>query len=387
MVWGEILIMKIVVAPDSYKGTSTAKEVADIIGCSVKKIFPDADLVKVPMADGGEGTVQALVDCTEGRLIKAKVMGPLTKEVEAFYGIIGDGKTAVIEVAAACGLPLISSDEANPMKTTTYGVGELIKNALDMGCREFIIGLGGSATNDGGFGMAKALGVKFLDNNHEDIGFGGGSLQKLHFIDISGIDARLKNCSITVACDVDNPLCGKNGASYVFGPQKGADLEMVQKLDKNLANFACIVKACTGIEIENIPGAGAAGGLGGGLIAFLGAKLRKGIDIVVEASGLEDKVKDADLVITGEGVMDFQTAFGKTPFGVAQVAKKYGKPVIGIAGGLGKNYESLYSKGFDSIFSTVDKPMNLEEAMANGKLLLGQAAERVMRAVKIGFNI
>ena len=381
---GECNKMKIVVAPDSFKGTFSAREAADIIERGVVKVFSEARLTKVPMADGGEGTVEALVDATYGKIVKANVTGPLGEKTEAQYGILGDGKTAAIEVAAASGLPLIPRGHANPMNATTFGTGELLKDALDKGCTKFIIGLGGSATNDGGSGLAKALGVRFLDKCGKDIGAGGGSLNKLNSIDIGGIDKRLQNCSFTAACDVDNPLCGESGASYVFGPQKGANSEMVKVLDEGLANFARVAKIHLGKDIKNIPGTGAAGGLGGGLIAFFGARLCRGIDIVIEATQLENKIKDADLVITGEGAMDFQTAYGKTPYGVAQAAKKCGKPVIAIAGCLEKGYETLYDKGFDAIFSTADKPMNLEKAMGDGAVLLENAAERVMRAVKIG---
>jgi glycerate 2-kinase len=375
--------VKIIIAPDSYKGSLTAKEVSDSIERGIRKVYSDAQIEKVPMADGGEGTVQSLVDGTGGRIIKVRVKDPLLRDVDSFYGILGDGKTAVIEMAAASGLPLISEDEQNPMKTTTYGTGELIKHALDKGCTNIIIGIGGSATNDGGAGMVKALGVKLLDKKNEDVGFGGGSLEKIHSIDISGMDPSIKDCKVIAACDVDNPLCGPSGASYVFGPQKGADEEMVRLLDRNLANYAQVVKKDLGIDIMDLPGSGAAGGLGGGLMAFLNANLKRGIDIVIETTRLEEKMKDADLVITGEGMIDFQTAFGKTPFGVAKIAKSYGIPIIAIAGGIGADAESLYEKGFDSIFSIVPKPIPLKESMSEGSTLLEKAAERVMRAVKI----
>jgi glycerate kinase len=378
--------MKIVVAPDSYKGSLTAVEVAESIEQGIKKVFIDADVIKVPMADGGEGTVQSLVDCTGGQIVKAVVKGPLLKDVEAFYGILGDGSTAVIEMAAASGLPLIPQDERNPMRTTTYGTGELLKHAMDRGCRNFYIGLGGSATNDGGAGMLMALGARFLDAGGCDIGFGGSSLGNLRRIDISEMDPRIKECSITAACDVDNPLCGSYGASHIFGPQKGAGPEMVDVLDENLLNFSKIIKKDLGCEIKDVPGAGAAGGLGGGLMAFLDAKLMRGIDIVINITGLREKVKGADLVITGEGMIDYQTAYGKTPSGVVKVAKEKNIPVIAIAGGIGNGAETLYEKGFDSIFSIVDKPMPLEEAIQNGSELLEKASERIMRVLKINMR-
>lgn len=373
--------MKIVIAPDSFKGSLTAKQVAESIERGIRKVEKNIHIEKVPMADGGEGTVQSLVDATNGRMIYTKVFDPLMREIEAFYGILGDGSTAIIEMSAASGLPLISKEEKNPLITTTYGTGQLFMHALNQGCRSFIIGIGGSATNDGGVGMMKALGIRFINSEGQDIGFGGGELDKIHTIDTSGLDDRILDCSITVACDVDNPLCGLRGASRVFGPQKGATEEMVEVLDSNLAHYAKVIKSQLGISIIDVPGAGAAGGLGGGLMAFLKAKLRRGIDIVIDATGLEESVKGAALVITGEGSIDYQTQFGKTPYGVAMVAKKYGIPVIAIAGSIGKDAYALYEKGFNSIFSIVDKPMTLEEAIENSEVLLENTAERIMRGI------
>lgn len=374
--------MKVVIAPDSFKGSLTAGEVAQNIEKGIRKVFSEADILCIPMADGGEGTVQALVDSTKGRIIDTKVHGPLLKEVNAFYGILGDERTAVIEMAAASGLTLLRADQRNPMKTTTYGTGELIRHAMDMGCRKIIIGIGGSATNDGGAGMVKALGAKLLDEHGNDIGYGGESLKRLAEIDLSEMDSRLSNCSIIAACDVDNPLIGPNGASYVFAPQKGADGPMVEMLDRNLEHYAEVVERYTGVSIRHYPGAGAAGGLGGGLLAFLNADLKRGIDIVIEAVSLEERIKGADLVITGEGKMDYQTQYGKTPFGVAQVAKKFGIPVIAIVGGVGCNAEVLYDLGIDSIFSIVDSPMTLEEAVSKAPVLLEKTAERIIRVIK-----
>ncbi|HEY5560264.1 MAG TPA: glycerate kinase [Clostridiaceae bacterium] len=375
--------MKIILAPDSFKGSLSAFEVCKSIEKGIRKVFYDAEIVSSPMADGGEGTVQSLVDATNGKLLTLKVKGPLLKEVDAFYGMLGDGKTAVIEMASASGITLITKEERNPMLTTTYGTGEIIKHALDLGCRNFILGIGGSATNDGGAGMVNALGAKLLDEKGYEIDLGGGALNRLQSIDLSGMDARIKQSNIEVACDVNNPLCGENGTSYIFGPQKGADMDMVITLDKNLSHYAEMVKKYLGISIKDYPGAGAAGGLGGGLFAFLNAKLKSGIDIVIETTAFEEKLKDADLVITGEGMIDYQTQYGKTPYGVAKLAKKYDIPVIAIAGGIGENAEELYSKGFDSIFSIVDKPMSLEHAIENCDLLLQNTAERIMRLLKI----
>jgi glycerate kinase len=374
--------MKILVAPDSFKGSLSAKAAAENIKIGINRVYQDADIVCIPMADGGEGTVQSLVDATGGKLISARVRGPLLQEVEAFYGILGDGKTAVIEMAAASGLPLVPMELRNPMLTSTFGTGELIKHALDSGCKDIIIGIGGSATNDGGFGMAKALGVKFLDEEGNDIGHGGGSLGKLHSIDISCMDSRINDCSITAACDVDNPLCGSKGATYVFGPQKGAAGENLETLDKNLEHYASIIKSTLNIEIKDCPGAGAAGGLGGGLMAFFDVKLQKGIEIVINILKLEQYMKDVDLVITGEGMMDYQTQYGKAPFGVAQIAKKYNIPVVALVGQIGKNANVLYDMGIDSIFSILDGVSTLENAVDNSETLIQDAAERVMRFYK-----
>lgn len=375
--------MRIVIAPDSFKGSLTAAEVAVSIEKGIKKVFKNAEIIKIPMADGGEGTVQSLVDFTNGKIVNLKVKGPLLEETEAFYGILGDENTAVIEMAAASGLPLLTKEQRNPLKTTTFGTGELIKDALNRGIKNFIIGIGGSATNDGGAGMLQALGVRLLDESGSDIGFGGESLERLHKIDLSDMDERIKLCSITAACDVDNPLCGERGASYVFGPQKGADGEMIKILDGNLEHYADVIEKQLGISVKDYPGAGAAGGLGAALLAFLNATLKKGINIVMETVKLEEKIKGADLVITGEGMIDYQTQFGKTPYGVASMAKKYDIPVIAVAGSIGKNAEELYDKGFNSIFSIVDKPMTLEEAIDNADILLQKTAERIMRVISI----
>ncbi|MDI3535001.1 MAG: glycerate 2-kinase [Thermosediminibacterales bacterium] len=375
--------MKIVVAPDSFKGSLTAKEVCDAVGNGIRRVFPDAEIIKTPMADGGEGTVETLVESTGGKLVEQKVKGPLGEEINACFGILGDGKTAVIEMARASGLPLVPVHKKNPLITTTYGTGELIKSALDLGCRKFIIGVGGSATNDGGVGMAQALGIRFLDKEGKEIGFGGGSLDKLEKIDMSGIDERIQLSTFLVASDVDNPLCGEKGASATYGPQKGATPEMVKTLDKNLAHLAEIIKRDLGKDIKDIPGAGAAGGLGAGLMAFCNAELRRGIDIIIEITHLENKMDEADLVITGEGQMDFQTIHGKTPYGVAKAAKKKGLPVAAIVGSIGEGAEVLYENGIDTIYSILEKPMSLEECIALADKLVERAAERLIRAINI----
>jgi glycerate kinase len=371
--------MKIVIAPDSFKGSLSALEAAKSIQRGIKNVDDGIETVIVPMADGGEGTVQSLIDASGGEIVELTVHDPLFREIKSFYGIMGDGVTAVIEMAAASGLPLLKPEERNPIKTTTYGTGELIKDALNRGCRNFIIGLGGSATNDGGCGMARALGVKFFDDKGRETGQGGGELSKIRSIDLSGIDQRIRNAVFTAACDVDNPLCGANGASAVYGPQKGASEKEVIILDQGLNHFSQMVKQQLNLDIRNVPGSGAAGGLGAGVMIFLNATLERGITIVTRTARLKEKTMGADLVITGEGRIDFQTAFGKTPFGVAQIAKEKNIPVIAIAGSLGEGSKTLYEKGFDGVFSIINKPMSLQDAIDNAAELLENAAENIIR--------
>lgn len=375
--------MKIVIAPDSFKESLTALEVAESIEKGFKRILPDAEYVKVPMADGGEGTVQSLVDATGGKIIQKQVTGPLGEPVEAFFGILGNKSTAVIEMAAASGLHLVPADKRNPLLTTTRGTGELIVAALDYGVKHIIIGIGGSATNDGGMGMAKALGVQFLDKNGAGIGEGGGALGELASINLSNVDSRLENIKIDVACDVNNPLIGERGASAIFGPQKGATPKMVSQLDNCLGHFADIVERDLGKQIKDVPGAGAAGGLGGGLLAFLPAELKRGVDIVIEATGLSDLVHDADLAITGEGKIDGQTVFGKTPIGVAKTAKKYGIPVIGIAGNVSGDSQIVHEYGIDAIFSIVPGVVSLEDAFAHAKEYVERTAANIAAVWKM----
>jgi len=354
--------MKIVIAPDSFKGSLTAVEVSDAIEQGVREIFPEAEIVKIPMADGGDGTVQCLVNATGGKILRKKVTGPLGDEVLASYGILGDKKTAVIEMAEASGLTLVLEEKRNPLITTTYGTGQLIKAALDQGCRKMIIGIGGSATNDGGAGMVQALGVKLLDKEGKEIGFGGGELKKITRIDISYMDKRLYNAKVLVASDVTNPLCGPKGASKIYGPQKGATPEIIEELDKSLAHFAEIIKRDLHKDIKDIPGAGAAGGLGASLMAFLNAELKPGIDIVIEVVRLEEAIKDAGLVITGEGKIDSQTIYGKAPIGVAKIAKKYNIPVIAVAAIIGDDADIVHQYGIDNLIKVSEPPMSLTES-------------------------
>lgn len=359
------LSMKIVIAPDSYKESLSALEVATQIEAGFRDIFPQAEYVKLPVADGGEGTVEAMVAATGGRIIRVTVTGPLGDPIEGFYGLSGDEQSAFIEMAAASGLEQVPPHQRNPLRTTSYGTGELIRNALDHGVKHCIIGIGGSATNDGGAGMAQALGAKLRTAQGEEIGHGGGELTHLANIDISELDPRLAQCQIEVACDVTNPLTGDQGASAIFGPQKGATPEMVKQLDGYLAHYAQIIQRDLGVDVDTVPGAGAAGGMGAALLAFCGADLRRGIEIVTEALGLEALVKDADLVITGEGRIDSQTIHGKVPIGVAKVAKRHNKPVIGIAGSLTADVGVVHQHGLDAVFSVLYTICTLDEALEN----------------------
>lgn len=367
-----------VLAPDSFKSSMTAQEVCDAMERGIRKVLPEATCIKVPMADGGEGTVQSLVDATKGKVYELEVMGPLTSPVLAQYGILGDEKTAVIEMASASGIQYINKKTRNPLITTTYGTGQLIKECLNKGVSKIILGIGGSATNDGGAGLAQALGVRFLDKHNDELPFGGAALSQLEKIDLSNLDTRLRNVEIEVACDVTNPLCGEIGASKVFGPQKGATPDMVDILDKALCRYAEIIKCQLGKDIFNIPGAGAAGGLGAGLLAFTNAKLERGVNIVINYTNLKEIIKKADFVFTGEGGIDFQTQYGKTPYGVAQVAKSENKKVIAIAGYIGKGIDQLYDCGFDAILGILSQATSLEEALLKGKENVERTIENVV---------
>ncbi|MBP1773856.1 MAG: glycerate kinase, partial [Holophagaceae bacterium] len=348
--------MRIIVAPDSFKGSVSALGVAEAMARGIHAVFPDADVLKVPIADGGEGTVEALVAATGGRLMHTDVRGPLGDPVRAHWGISGDGTTAFLEMASASGLPLISKERRDPRVTSTFGTGELVKAALDAGLRKLVIGIGGSATNDGGAGMARALGVRFLDAEGRDLPDGGAALARLARVDLSDLDPRLVETSILVACDVDNPLCGPRGASAIYGPQKGATPAMVEELDAALGVFAAVAAAATGREVALRPGAGAAGGLGAGLLFFTPASLRPGVAIVLETTGFEALVQTADLVLTGEGRTDFQTAMGKAPVGVAAVARRHGVPVVCLSGGLGDGADEVLAHGIDALASVVPQP-------------------------------
>ncbi len=381
--------MKIVAAIDSFKGSMSSLEVADAFELGARKVFSNLEVVKLSLADGGEGTVESLVDGGNGDIITLKVKNPLMREIESFYGIIKNKNLAVIEMAAASGLPLLSKEERNPMKTSTFGTGELIKDALKKGCREFIVGIGGSATNDGGIGMLSALGYKFLDRSGKILDPIGENLINIETIDTSDVMPELKESSFLVACDVDNPLYGERGAAEVYSRQKGATEEMVTELDNGLKHFSEIVMKQFNIEIGNYPGAGAAGGLGGGFLGFLNAQLKPGIDIIIETIGLEEQIKDADLVITGEGRIDFQSIMGKTPVGVGKLAKKYNIPVIAIAGCLADNADLVHDHGIDAIFSIINHPLDLEDALKkeNALKFVEKNAEQIMRLIKLSSKI
>jgi len=375
--------MRIVVAPNAFKGSLSALAAAKAIADGIRIADPDADLMLVPIADGGDGTVDALVVGAEGRHRVLRVRGPLTDHVDADYGVIDNGKTAVIEMAKAAGLALVPSQRRDPRVTTTYGVGELLQHAYDDGARHFIVGIGGSATNDGGAGMAQALGYHLLDDEGHELPPGGLALKRLARIHVGGVHANWKDAEVDVACDVTNPLTGPSGASAVYGPQKGATPEMVAELDAALKHLAEIIRRDLHVDVEPLPGAGAAGGLGAGLVAFTGARLRPGAEMVMEALKLDERIKGAHLVITGEGRLDSQTArFGKGPAAVARHARKAGIPVVGLGGSVADEPELRLL--FDGLEATVVEPCTLEEAIAQAEPLLARAASRVMRLLLAG---
>lgn len=372
-----------ILAPDSFKESMTAEQACMAMQRGIQKAIPDAQFIHVPMADGGEGTVDALIAAKQGRQVAIQVSGPFPhQKIDTYFGLIDDDQTAVIEMAMANGIHLIEKSQRNPLFTSTFGTGEMIKAALDHGATKIIIGLGGSVTNDAGAGMAQALGAKFLNQNGQAVEQGGGQLDQVYTIDLSGLDARLKNTEILIASDVNNPLCGENGASHVFAPQKGASPEIVGILDRNLNYFADLVKRQLDIDVKHIAGAGAAGGLGFGLMVFAAAKIRSGVEMIIEETQLAEKIAQADYVFTGEGGIDFQTKFGKTPFGVAQVAKRLNKPVIACAGYIGEGIEELYVEGFTAILGIVDGVCDLQTALKNGERNLERTCENVARLLK-----
>ena len=378
--------MKIIIAPDSFKGSLSATRAAQAIAAGVRRAVPDAEIVLIPLADGGEGTVDAFVTAVGGRIVPVPATGPLGEKVNAFVGVLDDGQTAVIEMAAASGLTLVPQDRRNPMLTTSYGTGELIAAALDLGCERMIIGIGGSATNDGGVGMIQALGGSFGDETGAEVAFGGGELARIRSIDLSHLDSRSKSVAITIACDVDNPLTGPRGASAVFGPQKGATPEMVAALDEGMRNLAEVIRRDVGIDVENAPGSGAAGGMGAAALAFLGAELKPGIEIVLDVARFDDALEGAALVITGEGRVDAQTLRGKVINGVLKAARARGVPVVVLAGGIEPEGYELLDRGAVAVLSIADRPMSLDEAQERAGELLERAAEQAVRLFRAPFG-
>jgi glycerate kinase len=375
----EFMPWKIAVAPNAFKGTLTASEAARYIERGLKRALPRVRIIKVPVADGGEGTAAAIVEATRGRWVRCSVHDPLGRRIRAAFGLAGNGRTAVIEMAAASGLELLKPHELDPLRASTFGTGQLVRAALDRQVREILVGIGGSATNDGGAGMARALGVRFLDAQGRELPEGGGSLPKLARIDLRRLDPRLKHVEVTAACDVDNPLCGPRGAARVYGPQKGATPAMVKTLDTGLKRLAAVIKRDLGVEVAHLPGAGAAGGLGAGLVAFLHARMRSGVGIVIDAIDLRRKLQDCDLVITGEGRLDGQTAFGKAPAGVARTAKSLGLPVIAICGSLGADAAKVRSAGIDACFSALEELIPAADLSRRAPGMLERCAEQVGR--------
>jgi len=379
--------MKIIIAPQSFKGSLSALEVSNIIAQSVKKNFPDSEIITIPIADGGDGTLETLVDATNGTLKSLNVLDPLERNIQAQWGSLGDKTTAVIEMARASGLALLNNNELNPLQTTTFGTGQLILEAINTNHKQIIIGIGGSATNDAGVGMASALGFKFLKDNGDPISSGASEIGLIKNIIIPKNIIDFSKYKILVACDVNNPLCGENGASYIYGPQKGASPEQVKFLDDSLYSFSKVINKELGINVLDIPGSGAAGGLGAGLMAFTSATLKPGISIVFDTLNVEERIKDADLIITGEGQFDKSTIFDKAPVGIAKLGLKYNIPSVGISGSIGEGFHLIHENGISSISSIINKPMNIESAIKNAPELLLQASDQLMRAIKIGIRL
>lgn len=379
--------MKIIIAPDSFKESMSAECAANAIAKGFELVFPDTQYLCLPIADGGEGTVDALIAAAGGERVLLAVKGPLGDMVSAYYGLLHNGKTAVIEMAQASGLMLVSPEQRNPMHTTSYGTGQLIQDALDKGVENIILGIGGSATVDGGVGMLQALGAIFYDSQQHKLGLGGEVLNHIATIDTSSMSPQLQHCTIEVACDVDNPLVGERGAAAIFGPQKGATPSMVLELEKGLNSFADVIQQVTGHDFRHLSGGGAAGGLSIAAAAFMNAQLKPGIDIVIEAVKLEREILDTDLVIVGEGSMDGQTAGGKAPLGIAKVAAKYNVPVIALSGVLGKGVEALHNEGIDAFFSILPRLSPLDEALEQGAENLQQAAYNVAKVLQLGKSL
>ena len=379
---------KIVIAPDSFKGSVAAREVADSAERAVREVFPACEVVKIPLGDGGEGTMDALLAALGGERVSCRVRDPLSRPLWADYAILEDGRTAIVEMARASGLPLLAPAERDPSQATTYGTGELIRDALERGCRRFLLAIGGSATNDGGTGLLRALGYRFLDGRGEELEPCGAALARIAVVDRSGVSPALREASFTVACDVDNPLYGERGAAEVFARQKGADDAMVRMLDAGLRNYARVIERATGTRVDELPGAGAAGGLGAGLVAFLGAELKPGIQMVLEATRFDERIQGADLIITGEGKLDRQTCMGKAPWGVSRAATRQGIPVIALGGSV-EDTPLLNQRGFLAVLSILPAPVSLERAMDKDFTLrnIQRTVEQALRILDFRFQI
>jgi glycerate kinase len=376
--------MKIVIAPDSFKGSLSAPQVAESIAAGLRKIDPCLEYYKIPLADGGEGTTRCVIGASGGRLLSRTVTGPLGEPVQAEFGICADKRTAVIEVASASGLTLVPPAKRNPLQTTSEGTGELILAALAEGCEKIILGLGGSATSDGGMGILRVLGVKFFDREGLELGAQVRDLARLERLDLNGLDQRLKDVQFILACDVDNPLCGPQGAAAVYGPQKGADPEQVRELEALLGHYADVLETAAGCQVREIPGSGAAGGIAAGMMAVLKARIVSGIEVVLELLAVEDLLAQGgiDLVITGEGEINGQSIRGKVPVGAARLAKKYGIPVLALTGCIGPEAEKVYAQGIDSIFAIAPGPISLADSLARTEELLEETAARVLRLLR-----
>ncbi len=379
---------KIVIAPDSFKGSVAAREVADSAERAVREVFPACEVVKIPLGDGGEGTMDALLAALGGERVSCRARDPLSRPLWADYAILEDGRTAIVEMARASGLPLLAPAERDPSRATTYGTGELIRDALERGCRRFLLAIGGSATNDGGTGLLRALGYRFLDGRGEELEPCGAALARIAAVDRSGVSPALREASFTVACDVDNPLYGERGAAEVFARQKGADDAMVRMLDAGLRNYARVIERATGTRVDELPGAGAAGGLGAGLVAFLGAELKPGIQMVLEATRFDERIQGADLIITGEGKLDRQTCMGKAPWGVSRAATRQGIPVIALGGSV-EDTPLLNQRGFLAVLSILPAPVSLERAMDKDFTLrnIQRTVEQALRILDFRFQI